>query len=73
MVVVQVGPQPLLQIFLFCGAVEFASHKGKLTFLDMFEDGREPGNFGFVSGTTQPPLPSHHGSLLREAYLDGMC
>lgn len=44
----QVGPQPLLQIFLFCGFLEFNMHKGKLTQVDMFADGtREPGNFGF--------------------------
>lgn len=43
----QVGPQPLIQIFLFCGVLEFVGHKGKLTIMDMFTDGREPGNFGF--------------------------
>jgi hypothetical protein len=40
----QVGPQPLIQIFLFCGFLEFTLHKGKLTQTDMFADGtREPG------------------------------
>lgn len=44
----QVGPQPLIQIFLFCGFLEFTLHKGKMTQMDMFADGkREPGNFGF--------------------------
>lgn len=38
------GAQPLLQIFLFCGFIEFMSHKGKMTLVDMFADGtREPG------------------------------
>lgn len=40
----QVGPQPLLQIFLFCGALESILNKGKMTALDMFEDSsRKPG------------------------------
>lgn len=45
----QVGPQPLLQIFLFCGFIEFMSHKGKMTLVDMFADGtREPGTSWYI-------------------------
>lgn len=44
----QVGPQPLIQIFLFCGFLEFQLHQGKLTQADMFKDGkREPGASSF--------------------------
>jgi hypothetical protein len=40
----QVGPQPLIQIFLFCGVIEFITNKGKVTILDMFSDpSRVPG------------------------------
>ncbi|CAM9702530.1 unnamed protein product [Heterosigma akashiwo] len=43
-----VGPQPLAQIFLFCGFLEFTQNKGKMTMLDMFEDKeRKPGFLGF--------------------------
>lgn len=49
----QVGAQPLLQIFLFCGFIEFMSHKGKMTLVDMFADGtREPG----MSSSSMPML-----------------
>lgn len=37
----------LWQVFLACGLVEFISHRGKLSYNDMFDGGREPGNFGF--------------------------
>mmetsp|Transcript_2434 Transcript_2434/g.4208 ORF Transcript_2434/g.4208 Transcript_2434/m.4208 type:complete len:210 (-) Transcript_2434:67-696(-) len=37
----------LWQIFLFCGLIEFISHKGKMTPVDMHEGGRIPGAFGF--------------------------
>jgi len=43
----QVPAGGLWQIFLACGLVEFISHRGKLSYDDMFEDGRIPGNFGF--------------------------
>jgi hypothetical protein len=32
---------------LAIGLLEVFAHKGKLTPVDMFEDGRQPGNFGF--------------------------
>lgn len=38
----------LLQILLFCGLVEWFSHKGKITPTDMFEDdATTPGYLGF--------------------------
>jgi hypothetical protein len=37
----------MLQIVLGMGFVEWGLNKGKMTSLDMFSDGREPGNFGF--------------------------
>lgn len=43
----QVPAGGLWQIFLACGLVEFVSHRGKLSYSDMFDGGREPGNFGF--------------------------
>lgn len=43
----QVPAGGLWQIFLACGLVEFISHRGKLSYNDMFDGGREPGNFGF--------------------------
>lgn len=43
----QVPAGGLWQIFLACGLVEFISHRGKLSYSDMFDGGREPGNFGF--------------------------
>lgn len=43
----QVPAGGLWQIFLACGLVEFISHRGKLSYTDMFDGGREPGNFGF--------------------------
>jgi len=43
-----VGPQPLWQIFLFCGFLEWTTNKGKMTMLDMFEDSdRVPGDLNF--------------------------
>ena len=47
------GPQPLIQIFLFAGFLEFTLHKGKMTQVDMFADGtREPGK---LIRTVRPP------------------
>eukprot|EP00168_Porphyra_purpurea_P011302 TRINITY_DN286_c0_g1_i3.p2 TRINITY_DN286_c0_g1~~TRINITY_DN286_c0_g1_i3.p2 ORF type:complete len:216 (-),score=66.55 TRINITY_DN286_c0_g1_i3:225-872(-) len=43
----QVPAGGLWQIFLACGVAEFVGHRGKLSYGDMFEDGRIPGNFGF--------------------------
>jgi len=43
----QVGASPILQIIIACGFLEAHLHKGKMTILNTFEDGREPGNFGF--------------------------
>ncbi|CAM9757103.1 unnamed protein product [Discosporangium mesarthrocarpum] len=43
-----VGPSPMLQIFLFCGWLEYCYNKGKMTMEDMFDDPeRKPGEFGF--------------------------
>lgn len=53
----QVGPQPLIQILLFCGFLEFNLHKGKMTQVDMFADGtREPG--AFMNASMRPPFSS---------------
>ena len=43
----QVGPEPMLQLILGMGFIEWGLNKGKMTSLDMFEDGRAPGDFGF--------------------------
>lgn len=43
----QIPPESLGQIVLAIGLLEVFAHKGKLTPVDMFEDGRQPGNFGF--------------------------
>ena len=43
----QIPPESLGQIALAIGLVEVFSHKGKITPVDMFEDGRKPGEFGF--------------------------
>ena len=43
----QVPAGGLWQVFLACGLCEFVSHRGKLSYDDMYEDGRIPGNFGF--------------------------
>jgi len=46
--IAEVGAQPMWQIFLFCGFLEFSLNKGKITILDMFEDSnRVPGDLGF--------------------------
>lgn len=45
----QVGWSPIIQIFIFCGAVESVWHKGKLGMTNMHEDGAVPGDFGFGS------------------------
>ena len=37
----------MLQIVLFMAWVEISSNKGKYTMMDMFEDGRAPGDLGF--------------------------
>ncbi|CAM9306148.1 unnamed protein product [Pylaiella littoralis] len=42
-----VGPGPMLQIFFFCGFLEWKFHNGKMTMENMHEDGNEPGDFGF--------------------------
>ncbi|PXF44052.1 Fucoxanthin-chlorophyll a-c binding protein A, chloroplastic [Gracilariopsis chorda] len=43
----QVPAAGLWQIFLFCGLMEFIGHKGKITYVNMFEDGAVPGELGF--------------------------
>lgn len=43
----QVPSAGLWQIFLFCGLAEMILHKGKVSYLDMFEDGATPGELGF--------------------------
>lgn len=35
------------QIIGFCGVLEMLLHRGKITYLDMFEDGAVPGELGF--------------------------
>mmetsp|Transcript_40284 Transcript_40284/g.95659 ORF Transcript_40284/g.95659 Transcript_40284/m.95659 type:complete len:209 (-) Transcript_40284:76-702(-) len=37
----------LIQIFLGCGAVEYFTHKGKISPDNMFDGGRVPGEFGW--------------------------
>lgn len=53
----QVPAGGLWQIFLACGLVEFVSHRGKLSYSDMFDGGREPGNFGFEYVAEHDVLP----------------
>lgn len=43
----QVPAAGLWQIFLFCGLAETILHKGKISYLDMFEGGAVPGELGF--------------------------
>lgn len=43
----QVPTAGLWQIFLFCGLVEFITHKGRISYADMFSDGAVPGEMGF--------------------------
>merc|ERR1719238_1113665 len=42
-----VPPEGLLQIVLFMGWLEVTANKGKYTMMNMFEDGRTPGDLGF--------------------------
>jgi len=43
-----VGASPMLQIVVWCGAIEWWTNKGKITYEDMFSDpARVPGNLGF--------------------------
>mmetsp|Transcript_7064 Transcript_7064/g.20622 ORF Transcript_7064/g.20622 Transcript_7064/m.20622 type:complete len:101 (-) Transcript_7064:693-995(-) len=39
----KVGPNPLAQILIFCGALEVSLHKGKISYQDM--DCSKPGDF----------------------------
>lgn len=44
----QVGSQPWGQIIFFAGVIEWGMNKGKITYMDMFDDpARVPGDFGF--------------------------
>lgn len=43
----QIPAAGLWQIFLFCGLCEFILHKGKLSSVDMFDNGAIPGELGF--------------------------
>lgn len=43
----QVPAAGLWQIVLFCGLVEFISHKGRISYLDMFDENEVPGELGF--------------------------
>lgn len=44
----QVPVGGLFQILLACGCVEYVSHKGKMSYVDMFEDpNTKPGFMGF--------------------------
>ncbi|CAN0158660.1 unnamed protein product [Ectocarpus fasciculatus] len=58
-----VGPGPMLQIFLFCGFLEWKFHNGKMTMDNMHEDGNEPGDFGF-----DPMNISKKPASVREKY-----
>lgn len=42
-----VGFGPMMQIVFVCGIWEFWTNKGKVTMENMFDEDREPGNFGF--------------------------
>ena len=42
-----VPPEGLLQIVFFMGWLEVTANKGKYTMMNMFEDGRTPGDLGF--------------------------
>lgn len=43
----QVPAAGLWQILIFCGIAELILHKGKVSYLDMFEDDAKPGFLGF--------------------------
>mmetsp|Transcript_18587 Transcript_18587/g.58473 ORF Transcript_18587/g.58473 Transcript_18587/m.58473 type:complete len:204 (+) Transcript_18587:46-657(+) len=43
---VSVPPAAWAGLIISAGFVEIVTNKGKLTYMDMFEDGREPGDFG---------------------------
>jgi len=45
--VFQVPAGGLWQIFLFCGIAEFILHKGKISYVDMFDGDAVPGQLGF--------------------------
>merc|ERR1719183_494096 len=42
-----VPPEGLLQIVIFMGWLEVTANKGKYTMMNMFEEGRTPGDLGF--------------------------
>jgi len=42
-----VPPEGLLQVLVFMGWLEVIGHKGKYSMMNMFEDGRAPGDLGF--------------------------
>jgi len=42
-----VPPEGLAQIVIFMGWLEITANKGKYTMMNMFEDGRAPGDLGF--------------------------
>ena len=42
-----VPPEGLAQIVIFMGWLEVTANKGKYTMMNMFEDGRAPGDLGF--------------------------
>jgi len=42
-----VPPEAMLQIVFFMSWLEIKANKGKFSMMDMFEDGRAPGDLGF--------------------------
>eukprot|EP00614_Pseudopedinella_elastica_P015519 CAMPEP_0172582260 /NCGR_PEP_ID=MMETSP1068-20121228/1711_1 /TAXON_ID=35684 /ORGANISM="Pseudopedinella elastica, Strain CCMP716" /LENGTH=204 /DNA_ID=CAMNT_0013375563 /DNA_START=41 /DNA_END=655 /DNA_ORIENTATION=+ len=57
----QVGPEPILQLIFGLGFIEYGMNKGKMTTMNMFEDGREPGDFGFDPiGLMKPGDPNEY-------------
>mmetsp|Transcript_63789 Transcript_63789/g.119665 ORF Transcript_63789/g.119665 Transcript_63789/m.119665 type:complete len:205 (+) Transcript_63789:52-666(+) len=59
--VAQVGPSVMLQIVFGMGFVEWGLNKGKMTTMDMFSDGREPGDLGFdPMGLMKPGDPDQY-------------
>ena len=53
-----VPTEGLLQIVVFMGWLEVVANKGKYTMMNMFEDGRAPGDLGFDPLNLKPKEPA---------------
>jgi len=60
----------MLQIVFGMGFVEWGLNKGKMTTMDMFSDGREPGDLGFdPMGLMKPVTISKRLSVLSPVFV----